>query len=400
MSLDAIRVKLGASVFRAHGALELEGAKLEATLSPTSGEELAMALAACSEQGLPVLVRGGGSKLSLANSPCRARVLLETRSLVAEPEIDTEDGVALLSAGATLASVRAALDATGWELPLESADDEATVGGTIATAAESPRFGAVRDYVLGLNVALASGERVKFGGRVVKNVTGYDLNKLFTGSCGTLGVIEAAWVRLKPRPETVRTLHRDARGFDATEILEACRRSSVRVGLVTLDGAARSIHLELAGDEAAVRSDATALSGNGFAEAETGSAPDMGTDASALNVRIRARATAWQEAAEVLALGGGRVVASPAGGSIWSALPLAPTSGGVDEGVIGLAWQLARTAAERGEGTLVVEGGPVFARAGREVFGDPGETIPLQRAIKAQYDAAGILNPGRYVGGA
>lgn len=399
MRLEALRDALGDRVFR-ELPLEIEGAKLEATLSPETGEELAAVLAACAEQKMPLLVRGGGSKLSFANAPCRARALLETHRLIAPSEIDTEDGVARLSSGTTLASVRTELEATGWELPLESASAEATVGGTIATAAESPRFGPVRDFVLGLNVALASGERVKFGGRVVKNVTGYDLNKLFTGSCGTLGVIEAAWVRLKPRPQTVRTLTRDARGRDAAEILEACRRSSVRNGSVHFSAAKQFSRLELAGDEAAVSSDAGALASQGFVEVETAGLPELGTPGQALHVRIHARATRWREAAGVLALGGGEVVAVPARGLVRAALPLAETSGVVDERAIGAAWQLARTAARRGEGTFVVEAGPVFARAGREVFGDPGETIPLQRAIKAQYDPAGILNPGRFVGGA
>ncbi len=391
-----LRAALGDSAVHQE-PLELEGAKLEARLSPETGEALAAALRSCSEQKLGLLIRGGASKLSFANAPCHAALLLDTRRLLAPPEIDAEDGVALVAAGVTLASLREALTATGWELPLESADAASTLGGTVAAAAESPRFGPVRDFVLGLHVALASGERVKFGGRVVKNVTGYDLNKLFTGSCGTLGVIESAWLRLKPRPAVVQVLEADALGRGPGEVLAACRRSSVRLGAVEGVGSAQRVRLELAGDETAVASDSRELASQGFVAGQAVSQPEAGGETGVFRVRVTVRPTAWREVADVLLLGGGEVVSLPARGLVLGSFPLADDA---DERAISSVWRLSRLAAERGEGSYVVAAAPASARAGREVYGDPGETIPLQRAIKAQYDPAGILNPGRFVGGA
>ena len=109
-----------------------------------------------------------------------------------------------MGAGTPLGELSAAAHSAGWELPLSSPGAAATVGGSIASAAVGPRVlrhGPPRDHVLGLRVAYPSGERAVCGGRVVKNVTGYDLMKLHTGAFGTLGVMEEAWVRLRPRPE-------------------------------------------------------------------------------------------------------------------------------------------------------------------------------------------------------
>ena len=376
---------------------EIEGAKLEATLRPGSGEAVADTLRCCSEESAGLLIRGGATKLSFANAPCRARFLLDLGDFDGRSEIDPEEGVALLSAASTLTSVRDALDGTGWELPLESPDEAATVGGTIATAALAPRFGSPRDFVLGMHAALASGERVKFGGRVVKNVTGYDLNKLFTGSHGTLGVIESAWVRLRPVPEEVSVLEVDAEGLGPADVLAACRRSSVRVGSVHREGALVRLRLELAGDAPAVEADAGELAALGCRPTEPVPSVTSVPDPSCVRVRLAVLPTAGSDAADLLAAAGARVDQIPARGLVWAdfALPETP-----DERAIGTVWQVARLAAERGQGHFVVESAPMVAREGREVFGDPGETVPLQRAIKAQYDPAGILNPGRFVAGA
>ena len=108
-----------------------------------------------------------------------------------------------------LRDVREALAASGWELSLDPPGRDSTVGGCLAAASVGPRalgLGLPRDQVLGLTVSLASGERVRCGGRVVKNVTGYDLNKLYTGSFGSLGVIESAWLRLRAAPRALGEL--------------------------------------------------------------------------------------------------------------------------------------------------------------------------------------------------
>jgi len=203
---------LHARLARVLGAADLElleGQRIEAATPslrarPADGEQLAELLTILGETGTPALLRGGGSQLGLGHPVPSARVLLEATGLRAEPVVDPEDGVAYLPAGATLFELRERVlkDGEGrWEVPLDPCDAASTLGGALATAAPGPRSGSPRDAVLGLDVTLATGERTRCGGRVVKNVTGYDLAKLYLGSLGGFAVIEAAWLRLRPVPE-------------------------------------------------------------------------------------------------------------------------------------------------------------------------------------------------------
>ncbi|MDX1648862.1 MAG: FAD-binding protein, partial [Myxococcota bacterium] len=146
-------------------------------LRPADGGTLATALRVLAEHRLPALVRGGGTKTP-PGAGVGARVVLDTGALGGVRELDVDEGVAQVGAGLPLAELAAALEGSGWEAPLDPPGEAGTVGGALAAAAVGPRFGHPRDVVLGLDVALATGERTRCGGRVVKNVTGYDLAKL------------------------------------------------------------------------------------------------------------------------------------------------------------------------------------------------------------------------------
>jgi glycolate oxidase FAD binding subunit len=392
-----------------HEPRAVEGAKLEATLRPNGGEALATALRLLSEEALSALVRGGGTRLGTANAPCRARVLLETKGLAEPAEIDTEEGVARLPAGARLSALRAALAGSGWELPLDPPGREATLGGALAAAAQGPRFGSPRDVVLGLGVALASGERIRCGGRVVKNVTGYDLAKLFVGSYGTLGVIEWAWLRLRPLPEETRVCVAPLAADEEADAaaLAAARRPTVRVAASVdaallpgpaPDAAPRALVIELAGDAAAVAQDAAALASTLGAAPGDGAVLDAlgeAQGAGPLRVRIAALPSGLGAAADALRDGAGAVLAYPARGLVWARFAL---EGPEDERSVARALRAANEAARRAGGACLIEASPVAAREGREVFGGTAATLALERAIKRQYDPAGILNPGRFVG--
>jgi len=217
-------------------------------MRPASGAE--------GRTGVSALVRGCGGHLGFGNPPRSADVFVCVERLTGVDEFDAADGVCHAAAGTTLAEVRETVAARGWELPLDPPGERTSVGGTLAAAAVGPRalgFGLPRDGVLGLEVVLANGERTRCGGRVVKNVSGYDLGKLYTGSLGTLGVIEGAWLRLRPRPATTRMLEM---GF--AQLAEACaaglaaaRRDSARaVALASAappDGEGFGLVLEFAG---------------------------------------------------------------------------------------------------------------------------------------------------------
>jgi glycolate oxidase FAD binding subunit len=405
VSLVRLAAALGPGAVLVHEPRALEGAKLEATLRPESGEMLAAALRLLAEEGLPALVRGGGTKLATANAPCRARVLLETGGLQEKPEVDADEGVAKLPAGAKLSELRAALAGTGWELPLDPPGAGATLGGALAAAAQGPCFGSPRDVVLGLGAALAGGERIRCGGRVVKNVTGYDLAKLFVGSFGTLGVIEWAWLRLRPAPEETRvcvaTLALDEEEDAAA--LAAARRPTARAAAVVDaagTGAERILVVELAGDAAAVAADAAALAGAHGAEPADGAAVGALREAQGagpLRVRIAAPPSGLPAAAALLRAAGGATLAYPARGLLWARFPL---DGPEDERAAEHALAAANEAARRAGGACRIEAAPLAVREGREVFGGTAATLALERAVKRQFDPSGLLNPGRFAGGA
>jgi glycolate oxidase FAD binding subunit len=401
---------LGPEQVFVHEPRALEGARLEATLRPASGEALAEALRLLGEEKLPALVRGGGSRLASANVPCRARVLLETGALVFAPELDAEEGVMRCAGGNRLATLREALAGSGWELPLDPPGKDATLGGALAAAAVGPRFDQPRDAVLGLGVALASGERIRCGGRVVKNVTGYDLAKLFVGSFGTLGVIEWAWLRLRPAPEATRVCvaplgldpEHDAAALAASRLVSvraAALLDAAILAEVVPGEAPRFLVVELAGDAGAVAADAEALAhDHGAIHADAGvlERARAAQGEGALRVRVAALPTRLPAAAARLREAGGELVVHPARGLLWARFPL---DGPADERGVDRALRAATAASAEALGACRIEVAPLAARAGREVFGGASATLALERALKRQFDPAGLLNPGRFVGG-
>jgi glycolate oxidase FAD binding subunit len=176
------------------------------TRAPAGEDELADALAAASG---PVRIRGGGTKLAWA-PPARPPALeLSTAQLDALVAHNPGDMTAILEAGMPLARAQEAFAAEGQMLALDPPDrGGATVGGLIAAADSGPLrhgYGGPRDLVLGMTVALSDGTLAKSGGTVIKNVAGYDLAKLFTGSFGALGAIVRVAVRLHPIPPRTAT---------------------------------------------------------------------------------------------------------------------------------------------------------------------------------------------------
>jgi glycolate oxidase FAD binding subunit len=394
--------ELGA-IFEPHAPLALEGAQLAATLRPRSARECAASLGALARENVGALITGGGTRLAAANAPCAARVRLDTTALREPPEIDLDEGVARFGAGERLAEMEAQLAGGVWQLPLDPPGNASTLGGTLAAAALGPRFAHPRDFVLGLGMALASGELVKCGGRVVKNVTGYDLGKLFVGSNGALGVITSAWVRLKPRPERIDTLFAPA-PQDAALALSAARASTARVAAV-LDaalapalcaslGCARALVLELAGDEAAVEADRAALASKlGALEAPADAVALVRAAQGAGEVRFRLAAlpSEVETLRSALRAAGASTLLYPARGLVYAHFS-------ASESVFPAQLAAVAAAARRANGAWRLDAAPLALRSGREVLGDSDATLSLQRAIKRSYDPQHILNPGRGFG--
>ncbi len=172
---------------------------------PRTREALAEALARANRDGLAVAPVGGGTSLALLSAPGRYDLALDLGALDRIVEYDPEDLVVSAECGVTIATLRAAIEREGQELPLECAfADRATLGGVLATnacGARRFRFGAPRDRVLGAHFALGDGTLARTGGRVVKNVAGYAIHRLLAGSRGGLAVIVEASLKLMPAPE-------------------------------------------------------------------------------------------------------------------------------------------------------------------------------------------------------
>ncbi|HEX8977772.1 MAG TPA: FAD-binding oxidoreductase [Solirubrobacteraceae bacterium] len=179
--------------------------------APASFAEAAELLAGASADGRTVRFRGAGTKLDWGRPTEPAAIELRTGALAEILEHNAGDHTAVLQAGVPLAEAQRAFARAGQRVALDpplGLDGAATIGGIVATADSGPlrhRFGAPRDLVLGVTVALSDGTLAKAGSKVIKNVAGYDLAKLFAGAFGTLGLILSVSVRLHPLPEAGTT---------------------------------------------------------------------------------------------------------------------------------------------------------------------------------------------------
>ncbi|MGI9185804.1 MAG: FAD-binding oxidoreductase [Solirubrobacteraceae bacterium] len=203
---------------------------------PETFAEAAATLAQASAAGLSVRFHGAGTKLAWGRPAPPADVELHTASLNTIVEHNAGDLTAILEAGVPLAAAQETFAAAGQMLALDPPlgdGDTATIGGIIATGDSGPlrhRYGAPRDLVIGATVALGDGTIAHSGGKVIKNVAGYDLAKLFAGSFGTLGLILSVSVRLHPRHE-------------GTTVLGACPDPD-RLGAAAVALAAAPLELE------------------------------------------------------------------------------------------------------------------------------------------------------------
>jgi FAD/FMN-containing dehydrogenase len=180
------------------------------TLQPTSAIEVAAALKRAADARQSIVIRGAGTKSEWGRAAGRIDAVLEMRGLDRILAHEHGDMTATIEAGATLADVNRALATHGQMLPLDPPfADRATIGGLLATNDSGPlrhRYGTPRDLVIGIQLATTDGVLSKAGGQVVKNVAGYDLSKLVTGSFGSLAAIVSATFKLAPIPAASKTL--------------------------------------------------------------------------------------------------------------------------------------------------------------------------------------------------
>lgn len=385
--------------------IDVPGACVQRIERPKEGAELAALLADHHAKNEAVLVCGGRTRLSFAN---RARPLAAAISLEALAGVDVfepDEGVVHALAGTPIRALQQTVAAEGWELPLDPPGEAATVGGTIASAAMGPRaqaFGRVADAVLGLELVGADGTPSKCGGRVVKNVTGYDMAKLYTGSFGSLGVVAGAWLRLRPQPAQRAVLTsrvaRDGASFERARARARC--ASARAFVWNESPADREAELlvELGSGEAGLRHDQEVLARDFALVAAEPDAVDRLRDARAhaasrhpIGLRARVLGTRLGELREALLAAGFELSIDLGLGVLTARGGEAPIAG---DGLLGL-----RERAIACGGHASFEWLPAAGFDGIDVFGEAPGTRALASALKARFDPRGILNPGRFVMG-
>ena len=245
--------------------------------SPASVDEVSAVLRLASDSGLAVVPRGAGTRLQWGAAPSQCDVVLDLTRLDGLVEHTSGDLVAVAQAGMRLDDLQARLASAGQWLAADP-PRRGTVGGLVATAATGPTrllHGPVRDLVIGTTMVRADGVVAKSGGKVVKNVAGYDLGKLLTGSYGTLGVIVQVAFRLHPLPETSRWVTVPVRSAtEAQDVVLRVAHSHLVAAGVELDWAGGSGEVSVrldgipSGVEARTR-DALALLGDAAAESDS-----------------------------------------------------------------------------------------------------------------------------------
>ncbi len=374
-----------------------------------------------------VLFLGGGTELALGAPPEGVEVVLSTERLERIVEYAPLDQIVAVEAGVRLASLQDVLARSGQVLALDPPwAGRATLGGLVATnafGARRTRYGSIRDLIIGVSIVRADGTEARGGGKVVKNVAGFDLPKLMVGSLGTLGFIATVTFRLHPRPETERTvLFPDLDADTVRQVVLALRQAQLEPGAVAalvheggddlgvrFDGRFE-LGVRFEGFEAGVRQQAMKL-----LELATGQrwrAESLGAETARAfwarhdDARESSAGFRAKLAAEPMDL---ERVANAAIGSLFAALEVPrcvcyPTLGlAFVAGEVRVAGQVAAavSAAREAipEGSVVIHAAPPEVRAAVNIWGPPPAALPLMRAVKQRLDPAGRLAPGRFVGG-
>ncbi|MDP9112649.1 MAG: FAD-binding oxidoreductase [Acidobacteriota bacterium] len=350
-------------------------------VEPQSEEEAAEILRAANEDGASVIPRGGGTKSDWGNPPRRTDVMLSTVNLNRVIEHAWADLTVTVEAGCTIAELQRTLAQHGQRLAVDPLwPEKATVGGVVSTndtGALRLRYGGLRDLIIGVTLALADGTLARSGGKVVKNVAGYDLSKLVTGAFGTLAVITSATFRLHPLPKHVHAVTAAVPDLPAMQHLlnKILETQLVPAALQVRVGAgAPQIDVLFEGTEEGI-----------YAQVD----------------RLREMTPLIENDAEVFQR-------LDAGAKI-SVLParIAETLEGLDGYAIvqatGIGWVQSPRLSQMREKIESMDGSLVLMRPypSLDAWGSTagGDALPLMRAIKQRFDSRGILNPGVFVGG-
>jgi glycolate oxidase FAD binding subunit len=380
---------------------------------PDDEHQLAAALSLANDAGIAVVPRGGATKLDWGNPPKKADLILSTARLNRIVEHAWADLTVTVEAGCTVQLLQEALARHGQRLAFDTLwPERATIGGVLSTNDSGTlrlRFGALRDLIIGVTIALPDGTLASSGGKVVKNVAGYDLPKLVTGAFGTLGVITRAVFRLHPLPRAAKTFSFTAETFQAmqqhilaiqdsqlahTSLQVRCAAGELPAADILFEATdvglvAQESHLRDLLDSTQVeqspesfwnaRQNLWNLPINIALLAKISLLPtDIAKTLESLNSIGESRKVNWQIVLQATGIGMLRLEADPI-----------LLSEAVE--------QLRRELQSRGGALVVLRRPPELHPF--DAWGDAGDSVSLMRAVKHQLDPKSTLNPGRFVGG-
>ena len=399
----------------------VDGKQPTTICSPKGAAELCAVLRLCGESDAAVTARGGGTAMRIGNSPMRIDVIIDVSRMNRLIEHDDANLTATVDAGIRIDELQQLVAERNQFLPFEPPSAlRASIGGTIAANLNGPRrsyYGNIRDLVIGMRVALADGEHIKAGGKVVKNVAGYDMCKLLVGSFGTLGIITEVTVRMAPLPEMSATILASASLDQTLEVVRDLSRSLLLPSAVSLTDSG------LGSDASAPHNWQIAIRCEGFTETvgrQTGEitalARRLGLAAEVLDGA--AQQSCWRQISD-FPLSKDRLVyritvprssvaslmrfmepvqsfsptilCDPSVAVIWIA-----TTPSMEAG---RCFAELRSLAEEQRGHAVMFCAPAELKGNIDVWGTAPPAISLMREVKRQLDPRAMLNPGRFVAG-
>jgi len=424
---------------------ELNGLSPKRIETPITLDELSRIITSAAKENLAIIPWGGGTMQHLGNAPRRYDLALDLSRLNRVVEYAPDDLTITVEAGATIAAIQTELAAHNQFLPLDPpVPAHATIGGTLAVNASGPlrlRYGTVRDFTLGMSVVNAEGKITKSGGKVVKNVAGYEMAKLNIGALGTLGIIAQATFKVYPKPKEEITF---VAAFKNTS--DACKAIKALWNLTTppmaielLDAKlARAVGIAKPVFPQALEAKRSGVEKTGFwvtarfggtqtvVDAAARKAEALARDANAASFEIISDAGLWQSIAnlpatlrgahsallriglppsqlnaalekivermQAIGIDSYELFAHAATAILYVAFDAEEEK--VIEEIKHLRWALPHL-----EAHLVIEHAPRGVKEKVSVWGDPGAEHFIAQRLKEKFDPLWILNPGRFVGG-
>ena len=385
---------------------------------PQTIDILAKIVKQASQQQWRVLICGSGSKLTWGGLGKDIQLVISTQKCDRLIEHAVGDLTVTAEAGMKLADLQAQLRSHNQFLPLDLAFPNATLGGIIATADTGSwrqRYGGVRDLLLGLSFVRADGEIAKAGGRVVKNVAGYDLMKLFTGAYGTLGIITQATFRTYPLIATSQTLLLTGEANAIARLTQTIRSSSLTPTAVDLLSTSILKRLDLGTGIGLVLRWQTIPESIEQQIAEVKAlARELNLNAS--DYRDRAETDLWQNCASITSIPASET-------SVTCKIGIAPNaavnflqlkqvidrdiavrvhaSSGIGqlqlENADNQLISVMRSHCQQNQGFLTVLDAPKALKQQVDIWGYSGNALKTMQAIKSQFDPQNILNPNRFL---